>query len=414
MRKRLVAGALTVLMALSLCACGSDVKEIKGVPGEFGTDVKVDVDVPDVDVDVNVPDIDEPDVDVDVNVPDIDEPDVDVDVNVPDVDEPDVDVDVDVNVPDIDEPDVDVDVNVPDIDEPEMPSTVGAGGYDSLENLTFAYPEGWVLEVKEGNSVTYANYNGTEAISVSASPIDDSLTDDDVRAQVPGVIEMYYGAYDSESTFYAMGREWAMYTYENLEVDGQFVSMDIYSMVENRTIVIVGYAYQKGLTDKTSAVDVVLDSLVVEDVTGGNGYDDPIADAGNLETFNNVIYSLGDTWNYLNESDGTRTYNTTDLSEAFAIYVQNETGYSSDELQEAYKQTVEATFGTDYMIENVVIGDYTWRHYYYETVSLIEGYSVDVFVYSDGATTIYVENAYPQANGYSGKINIVLESITIY
>ena len=389
MKRRVVAGLLTVLMALSLCACGSKTKEIKGVPGAFGKDdIKVDVNVPDVDVDVDV-DVDEPDVDVDVDV---------------DVDEPDVDV------PDVDVPDVDVpDVEVPDVDEP---LTYGAGGYDSVENITFAYPEGWVLDTKEGNSISYVNADDTEVIAISASPIDPSLSYDDVIAQVPGVVEMYYGAYDSESTFYVMGREWTMFSYANKEVDGEIVATDIYSLVENRTIIIIAYACRTNYADKTSVVDVVLDSLVVEAIDGDSN-DDPVEAGGELEVFNNVTFSLGDDWNYLNESNGTRTYNTTDLSEAFAIYVQNETNYSADAMQDAYQSTIEATFGTDYVLTEDKLGDYIWHHYHYDEVSLIEGYSVDAYVYSDGYTTIYVENAYSKAIGTSGKMSVIFNSLTV-
>lgn len=136
-------------------------------------------------------------------------------------------------------------------------------------------------------------------------------------------------------------------------------------------------------------------------------------DLSGYNNMSNVYYLLGD-YEYYSEKNGTEIYRTADATESFAIYVQNETAYSASDMQQAYKEAVMSTYGENYTESSYVGGDLEWTVYQYtEDNDLDSTCKVNVYVYSDGATTIYTENAVVASQDFSGKFEYLLDSIII-
>lgn len=137
-------------------------------------------------------------------------------------------------------------------------------------------------------------------------------------------------------------------------------------------------------------------------------------DSTGYTQFSNVYYILSADWEYYQETNGTLVYRLPDGTESFAIFVQNESDYSAEQMQAAYSTTVTTTYGDRCTQEDVTIGSYPWHVYHYTGDNdLNTSVAVDVYVYSDGATTIYIENCYPASTIVSGKIQELLASIVI-
>ena len=132
------------------------------------------------------------------------------------------------------------------------------------------------------------------------------------------------------------------------------------------------------------------------------------------DTFNNVHYKLGDAWKLNNDNSGTRVYATEDTTETVAIYVQNETSYSADQMQDVYKKSIESVYGTKYTNSTETISNFEWNVYKFTTDNTLrDDIGANIYVYSDGKTTIYVEYGYLAANGATDKDITLLENVII-
>ena len=134
----------------------------------------------------------------------------------------------------------------------------------------------------------------------------------------------------------------------------------------------------------------------------------------NTERFNNVQYSLGGNWRYKGEESETRAYIAPGEQEAFAIYVQNETSYTAAAMVEAYEKLITDTYSANYSIDTEKYAGLDWSVYTFDYDVVDENtVCTDVYLYTDGATTIYIENSYKGSVSPSGNIYDVLNSITI-
>ena len=78
--------------------------------------------------------------------------------------------------------------------------------------------------------------------------------------------------------------------------------------------------------------------------------------------------------------------------ESFYYFIQVEDGYTKEELLEAYKSEVESVYGTVYELDTQYIGDLEFEHYSFAAGTLLDGYYSEVYVFSNGETTIYAES----------------------
>lgn len=135
------------------------------------------------------------------------------------------------------------------------------------------------------------------------------------------------------------------------------------------------------------------------------------------ETMSNVAYDLGDYWTFSEDLNGTFRYESEDATEAFALYVQNETaGYTAENMIGAYVSLVEETYGTVYTTGSADYAGLEWTTMSYGSDNIMSpDVNVNVYIYSDGATTIYIEDAVNVIySSFSGKMEDVLNSIIIF
>ena len=138
------------------------------------------------------------------------------------------------------------------------------------------------------------------------------------------------------------------------------------------------------------------------------------ADLTGYETFNNVSYKLSDEWSLYSNTSGTRLYTATSLNETFAVYVQNEVLYSKSDMEKAYESKIFSTYGSSYTTDSKKLGSLTWNVYHFGTDNILNSSAcVDVYLYSDGKTTIYLENAYQAGSTASGSVEGILSSMVI-
>lgn len=137
-------------------------------------------------------------------------------------------------------------------------------------------------------------------------------------------------------------------------------------------------------------------------------------DSTGYTQFSNVYYILSPDWTFYSDNNGTQVYQLADNRESFAIFVQNETDYTADNMYTAYDSTITSTYGSRGTTETVTIGSLEWHVYHFTGDNdLNTATGIDVYVYSDGATTIYIENAFSADGTASGKIQELLNSIVI-
>lgn len=172
--------------------------------------------------------------------------------------------------------------------------------------------------------------------------------------------------------------------------------------------------------DDTTISDNDVDNTVVEDDTTEDAVvedDTTVSDGTDSEvlTFSNVTYSLGNAFSYYGDQNGTLIYQSTDTTESIAFYVQNETSYTEADLRGAYATQIVATYGDNYTQTTVDVNGLTWDCYSYGSDNILSSsICADLYVYSDGATTIYVENDYSSSKAEaSGDVMLILNSIVI-
>lgn len=172
--------------------------------------------------------------------------------------------------------------------------------------------------------------------------------------------------------------------------------------------------------DDTTISDNDVDNTVVEDDTTEDAVveDDTTVPGGTdseVLTFSNVTYSLGNAFSYYGDQSGTLIYQSTDTTESIAFYVQNETSYTEADLRGAYATQIVATYGDNYTQTTVDVNGLTWDCYSYGSDNILSSsICADLYVYSDGATTIYVENDYSSSKAEaSGDVMLILNSIVI-
>ncbi len=141
---------------------------------------------------------------------------------------------------------------------------------------------------------------------------------------------------------------------------------------------------------------------------------------------NNVWYNPGTDWKYHSDVSGTILYTYGDSTdENISFFVQNETAYSAAVMKAAYEAKFTEVYGsayekTEYVVEYegsssmFSLDPMKWSVYSYGTDNLLSDLiGVDIYLYSDGATTIYIENAYLDSTGVSGAIEEFLKTILI-
>lgn len=154
--------------------------------------------------------------------------------------------------------------------------------------------------------------------------------------------------------------------------------------------------------------------------------DDP-TELGLADTYvkmNNVWYDLADRWNYYGDMTGTLIY-TLDGSETenITIFVQNELLYTKDIMISAYETKFMSVYGENYTltthtvecpVDNEALSQepMEWNVYSYGSDNEMSEYAcVDLYLYSDGTTTIYIENAYLTGTETSGAALELVDSI---
>lgn len=170
-------------------------------------------------------------------------------------------------------------------------------------------------------------------------------------------------------------------------------------------------------TETTSTDALTTEDLTTEDITTENSSDELIPTNGEVETFNNVEYTLPDGWSFAEDRNGTRLYVRDDKMETIAIYVQNEVGYTAQDLQNVYEEKIFGTFGNDpsyYRSAAAYEADLYWNIYSFGPGNESRADTrTDVYFYTDGDTTIYIENSFPAYNSVSDDIKTFLDSIVI-
>ena len=137
-------------------------------------------------------------------------------------------------------------------------------------------------------------------------------------------------------------------------------------------------------------------------------------DSTGYTQFGNVYYILSADWEFFQDTSGTLVYRFPDGSESFAIYVQNETDYTAQQMYDSYNSTILSTYGDRGTQEELTLGSLTWHVYHYTGDNDLNAASAtDVYVYSDGTTTIYAENAFAAGAAASGKFQELLASVVI-
>lgn len=141
----------------------------------------------------------------------------------------------------------------------------------------------------------------------------------------------------------------------------------------------------------------------------------PAFDPTGYEVFNNVYYKLLDGyWVFNKDTNGTLLYTNSDSSESIGLYVQNETEYTKDDMMNAYQQVIVQTYGENYTTEDITAAGLDFKVYHFGSDNLLDStLNADIYVYSDGATTIYLENAYRNGETNTGKALELLNTIVI-
>lgn len=141
---------------------------------------------------------------------------------------------------------------------------------------------------------------------------------------------------------------------------------------------------------------------------------DTAFDSTGYEKLGNVYYKLSPELILSNDLNGTKVYTTADQKESIAFYVQNESNYTDEEMIGAYEQTIVKTYGENYTEETKTIGAYNWSVYSYTEDNLLNpAVRANIYLYSDGNTTIYLENAISSEMQDSGKAEELINSIVM-
>lgn len=130
--------------------------------------------------------------------------------------------------------------------------------------------------------------------------------------------------------------------------------------------------------------------------------------------YGNVYMYIDDNWKYYASQDDTYAYKNVNANETFAIYIENETMYSANDMYKSYENLIFSVFGNDYYLDSYDDGDYVWRVYRFDENNINDSsVCADIYLYSDGDTTIYIENAYEAGDFSTGDILDVINSIII-
>lgn len=97
--------------------------------------------------------------------------------------------------------------------------------------------------------------------------------------------------------------------------------------------------------------------------------------------------------------------------ESIYYYVQTESQYTEEEMREGYRINVEETYGEDYEFTTYYVGDLEFDHYSFETDTLLEGYYSEVYVYSDGTNTLYIEGLILE--GEADSLQTILDTVSV-
>ncbi len=166
--------------------------------------------------------------------------------------------------------------------------------------------------------------------------------------------------------------------------------------------------------DDTEEVSWDVEDNTEDEVEDDTEEVDEVEIPSDYTNFENVYLYIGDEWEYHSSESDTHIYKHVSGTESFAIYVQNETMYSDSDLYKAYDDMIISTFGEDYTSDSYDDGDRIWVVYRYDEGNKNDStVCTDVYVYSNGDTTIYIENSYVADTSVSYDILNLIDSIII-
>lgn len=141
----------------------------------------------------------------------------------------------------------------------------------------------------------------------------------------------------------------------------------------------------------------------------------PAFDPTGYEEFNQVYYKLLDGyWIFNKDTEGTRVYANSDQSDSIALYVQKETMQTKEAMLGAYEELIVSTYGESYSVEDITAANLPWKVYHFGADNkLASDRNVDVYLFSDGKTTFYLENAFLVTKTSSGKALELINTIVI-
>lgn len=141
----------------------------------------------------------------------------------------------------------------------------------------------------------------------------------------------------------------------------------------------------------------------------------PAFDPAGYEEFNQVYYKLLDGyWIFNKDTEGTRVYTNSDQSDSIALYVQKEDAQTKEAMVTAYEELIVNTYGETYTTEDIMAANLPWKVYHFGTDNkLASSMNVDIYLYSDGKTTFYLENAFPAGTTATGKALELINTIVV-
>ena len=292
-------------------------------------------------------------------------------------------------------------------DEVIVDDTVVAEGWEMISNVTFSLCDKWTFNDDINGTRRYNSANGLEVLAIYVQNTDLYLKDEMLAAYENQIITVF-GENGTVVTETIGGREWRHYTYtaDNKVTSGAGAEIYLYS--DGFTTIYVEDAYSLEQGAASGDVIPLLESMTFDEYTGGG--EESKADG---EKFGSVSYTLTDDWFSTGDTAGMKIYQST-AGEVFGIYVSEFIGLTAEYMISEYSSTVETTYGSNYVKENITVGELDWVRYTYGGDNMvIANYGVEAYIFSNGNVTIYIEYTYPEAAGSSESFKTILESMKI-
>lgn len=139
------------------------------------------------------------------------------------------------------------------------------------------------------------------------------------------------------------------------------------------------------------------------DVSSLEGYDN----------LNNVYFCPGE-YIFNCDNQGTYVYFSKGQKESMSICVKSNDGMTKNEMESLYKNDLSDFYGKNFGLDYMMVDDREWTIFKYSAgINSNKDTLVYGYLYSDGTTTVYIENQVDRQYGFSGKVNDVISSIII-